>query len=198
MTRRFAIAALAAALAGSSGAEPLPPSVFGLELGRPLALPECAYRATRGGKNYDAITKFTCYEDKHELNGYGEPVRRVNFKPEESPVYIKWQRLFALEADGMLIGIDFLTPGVQAQEIVLAALRQKFGEPTTLAVRKAKTLQGAEFDSLSAVWALPALIVRLEGTTDRIDTGRVTIDTPAADALRQSWDKQREAPRRTL
>jgi hypothetical protein len=182
----FCIFLLLATVEQISAAE----AVFGLELGKPLNISECPYKSIPGTsqKLYDDLTpSMTCVEEPHALNGYGQPVRTVIFKPSEVPAFVKHWRLFALEADGNLIGIHFLTPGIDAQEITLQRLTEKYGPPTTLARHPVQNLSGAQFVAVDATWRSATVLVTFVGVSSKLTYGEVYIDLPAATALRDSW-----------
>jgi hypothetical protein len=57
-------------------------TVFGFELGKPLALQECESKTVANTKMYEPTPRMTCFEAAHTMNGYGIPVRRITFHSE--------------------------------------------------------------------------------------------------------------------
>jgi hypothetical protein len=182
------ILAITATVVAASAAGAADLTVFGVELGKPVNLPECPYKTAGGMKLYDVMPQSTCVHDPHALNGYGRPARELSFGRDEAPPIVKNWTAFLLEDDaGRVIGFHFLTSGVQTQAAVLSQLKEKYGAPTSVTPHTVRTAVGGPFESFDAKWSLPGLVVNFQGTTDRIDRGDVTIDLPEAAALRQQW-----------
>lgn len=162
--------------------------VFGIELGKSLELPECQFKLTGGKyKVYEVMPTTTCFEEPTNINGYGIPVRRVIFSQKEAPLIVKNWNIIVIEIDGKTEGIHFFTNGLVSQPIVINQLSEKFGKATTSLSRKVATSTSETLESLDAKWDLPGLKVTYWGTSGRIDRGEVYIDSPAASALRASW-----------
>lgn len=190
------IATLAILLAATSWSFGQSLVAFGFELGKPLDLPECPFKMSSGIKLYEIAPSNTCAEEAKPLNGYDQPVRRITFSQTEAPVIVKNWRAFPLEEDGNLIGLHFLTPGANAQQVVLDQFKEKYGPPTRVTSRQLQNAMGASFEAISAVWQLPLLRISFEGITGKIETGEVFIDTPPAVALREKWAKGRRTNER--
>lgn len=171
---------------------------FGFELGKPLDLPECPFKITSGIKLYEITPSKTCAEEAKPLNGYDQPVRQITFSQAETPVIVKNWRAFPLEEAGNLIGLHFLTPGANAQQVVLDQFEEKYGPPTRVTSRQVQNAMGASFGAISAVWELPLLRISFEGIARKIETGEIFIDTPQAVALREKWAKGRRTNERKL
>jgi hypothetical protein len=175
-------------------------SVFGFELGKPLALPECvvAMMGTRGIKMYESIGKATCVEDARTLDGYDRPMRRIVFGRNEAPTIVKNFRIYPLEEAGVVIGLHFLTAGVGVQSLVMEQLQEKFGPPTTKRLLPVQNLNGAVFDSMQAEWRVGNVAVTYVGAAGRMDVGEVFIDTPAAAEIRNLSIAGKRAKERKL
>ena len=167
-------------------------SMFGFTLGSPVHLPDCpvALIGTNGRKFYEPLVPQTCVQDAAPLTGYGVPVRRIVFTGPETPLVVKNWTLFALEIDGKLAGLHFITAGIDTQSLVLSQLVDKFGQPTSSTYTKVQNRAGAVYDTVVAEWHTPNHHVVFSGTLSRLDVGEVTIDLPAAHALRKSWRHQ--------
>lgn len=162
-------------------------TVFGFELGKPLNLPECTYQTVGRIKLYDTIPTKTCVHEATTINGYKQPVRRIIFSQEEAPTIVQNWAALALEVNGNLVGIEFFTPGVAAQDLVMDTLTKKYGKPDSAMMHNVQNSFGAGFSAVSATWDMPNIHVHFEGVTDRLDSGNVKIDLPIAAKLRESW-----------
>lgn len=138
-------------------------------------------------KRYEPLPQTTCFEDFRRVNTYGKPIRRVSFGRNEAPSWLRNFSLNLLEIDGLVQGIEFFTSGLSVESVVLDRLIEKFGKPTKQSVREVRNLSGGIFQTMTAIWMTDDLLVSFEGTTDRVDSGRVTIDRPPAQQLRKLW-----------
>lgn len=173
-------------------------TVFGFELGKPLNLPECQFKMVSTAKLYDQTPAKTCTEDPTKIDTYAQPVRRIIFSRAEAPDIVKNWQMIALEAGGNLIGLEFFTIGAATQNLVYQTLIQQYGQPTRKNQSTVGNGFGASAQAVSASWATQKINVTFDGILDRLDSGRVLIDTPEATALRQQWDNTDHRARRTL
>lgn len=173
-------------------------TVFGFELGKPLTLPECPFKMVGTAKLYDLTPAQTCTQAPIKINTYGQPVRRIIFSKAEAPDIVKNWQMIALEADGNLVGIEFFTIGAASQELVYQTLTQQYGSPTRKNVSTVGNGFGASAQAISASWVTKQIDVTFDGMLDRLDRGRVLIDTPEATTIRQQWDNADNSSRRTL
>lgn len=175
-------------------------AVFGVQLGAPLpsSVSECHFRSVGPAKLYDTMPAATCFEAAVQLTGYGRAVRRLVFAPAESPPIVKNWNLILLEANGLVIGVEFFTAGVDSQSTVFDALQAKYGKPSSQSSRPVQNLLGARFDAISACWRTPSLVVTFEGVGSRLTSGEVFVDLPEADVLRRSWGVAPAAQQRKL
>jgi hypothetical protein len=165
-------------------------TVFGFELGKPLALQECEFKTVANTKMYDPTPRTTCFQAAHTMNGYGIPVRRIIFSQQDAPKIVKNWNLIALEAHGVLIGLRFATYGAASQELTLEQLTQKYGKPSAVSQHAVQNELGAAFNAVLAKWDLRDLSVTFEGITHSVDFGEVRIDLPEAVQMRAEWAKQ--------
>lgn len=173
-------------------------TVFGFELGKPLNLPECQFKLSGTTKLYEPIPAQTCTQDPVKIDTYGQPVRRIVFSKAEAPDIVKNWQMIALEAGGNLIGLEFFTAGAVSQDLVYQTLAQQYGKPTRKNTSAVGNNFGASAQAISAAWASRQLNVTFDGILDRLDRGRVVIDTSEATVLRQQWDTNDNSARRTL
>jgi hypothetical protein len=175
-------------------------SVFGFSLGEKLAMPECPFDtqnkfyvddsrvAAFEGK---ALSKTTCFEHwDNALAGQPAGTERVGIKfPEgESPSIAAG--VSALLIDGRLESVSIDTAGLSNQDQVMAALKQKYGAPTSTNETKKQNSFGAVFNSHFAVWKFANLTVVFKGTTSHIDSGLVNIETKKGADYRSALSKQ--------
>jgi hypothetical protein len=167
-------------------------SIFGFELGKPLALADCPFRLSpiSQTKSYEVTTPTTCIKDAHTLNGYGQEVRKIKFSESDKPLIVKYGRAYPLEANGVLIGLHFLTQGLDLQDVALDQPTQKYGKPTTIKKAIVQNAMGATFESINASWRLKGVNVTFDGLAGQVDYGEVYIDLPQATELRSSWYKK--------
>lgn len=172
-------------------------AVFGIQLGEVLQSQECAFRVISEKKAYNYPQIDNCFEEPAKINGYAIPVRRYIFGERQAPAIVLFSNLILLEIDGRVEGIRFGTAGVAAQEPVMLALKQKYGEPTSIINSTVHTAAGAPIPRILAEWATPSLSIMFTSVTTASDRGEVFIDHPAATALRRSWrdaDSAKQTP----
>jgi hypothetical protein len=165
--------------------------VFGFELGRPLVLPECKYEPLYPGsktKRYDIVQPVTC--SKEDLTNYaGWPVRRVQFTSAETSSIAPYG-FTTLEKDGLLLGMEFGTRGIELQNYILRQLTEKFGKPTSLSTESVGNKFGARFEAVTAIWSGGAIDVSYFAAAGRLDEGHVIISLPEGTAIRAGWKAQ--------
>ena len=202
MKKLFAIFASAILSCAVAHAEPAI-TAFGIELGKPIGLPECKadgrFAKLIAEKQYDANQAATCLEATHrQMNDYYTTERKVTFGGDDAPTIVKWGRAYITEFDGAVQSIRFLTAGIEAQSLTLEALTSKYGKPLAIDSTPVKTAMGASFDSVSAMWETPLIRVSFLGTTGRIDTGSVFIELTEAAARRDAAAKSERGKRKQL
>lgn len=176
-------------------------TIFGFELGKPLTLPECPIESLisePGHKLYKTVVPVTCIQDAHPLDGYGQPVREITFSLKDCPLIVKNWRAFPLEEEGNLIGFHFLTTGIASQDVVMQQLQKKYGKPTSIKKNAVQNGFGATFETINAQWQTGKVTVTFHGTLDRLGTGEVFVDLPAAVKLRKSWEKSSHSSERKM
>ena len=173
-----------------------PTAIFGIELGKPLTLPECSYQIGGGMKLYDTVQQAKCKEDQRPDRAIGVTWTPVNFPADQAPVIAKWTYVNAYMLNGIVEGIEFPTAGVSSQYVVLTQLKQKFGAPSAVSTRSAQNAMGAAFSVIEAEWHTGAITVSFHGALDQFDKGRVEIcDKPLCDVRRaaaQATQSQRQ------
>jgi hypothetical protein len=194
-------AALVAASAAFASMAARAETVFGLEIGARLSLPECVAKVTAGRAYYEILQPTTCLEPAaSKVRDHGEGARYLIFAKSEWPQIAKSPVVIALLEDGNLVGIEFSTQGIQSQSLVMEALTAKFGPSDSDHAVTAQNALGAQFVAHVVDWKRGTLTIHFAGVEGgRLDLGRVDIDTPASLELRRQWAAQApEAKQRAL
>jgi len=97
--------------------------ILGFEIGKPISLPACQ----ENNGNYPIYVNSTCIQPPQKLNGYDKKIRRISLSSDESPSWLKFNRLFAFENNGTLLGVSFITTGYETQDAVINSLSYKLG-----------------------------------------------------------------------
>lgn len=173
-------------------------TVFGLALGQPVTLPECA-KGPPPLSQYADEQAVTCQEFFREY----QPPRpweehAIEFprsaRPEISSSSIIGTRIL----NGRLIGVEVDTSGLATQESVLKQLSAKFGGPGKVTKVPSQTLGGAKSDALIAEWQRPDVYVRYESGIFRIDRGKVFILDPVGKRAEDEYNAKKKAERTPL
>jgi hypothetical protein len=121
--------------AGAANAQDLP-SVFGLQLGAPVTLPECRRMEGMPGDApfYYLDQAVTCAELPRQLTK--SPFRdvEVHFPCDKTPEIsaVNLIGTYLSKDSDKVIGIEVATPGYAAVALVIAQLTAKFGKPTAV------------------------------------------------------------------
>lgn len=152
-------------------------TVFGIPLGQDFSLPECKKKSY----GYSIGTDQICFErisGKEKETGpiITESVM-VRFPITEAPAIVKGNVLLARVIDGKLEGLAFDTMGIRNADIVLAKLKEKFGEPKVVLPGTVKNRLGASFETYDVAWSVQNIVVLFKSVTGSLDSGLVHIDT---------------------
>lgn len=178
-----------------------PWTVFGMELGKPVALPTCKNKVLPGGlvlrSNYEDNPAVTCHEPDIQLSD--APWRRgsVDFPLAKIPLIVRGNTGNTLIVDGNLEGLQFDTLGHANTNAIITELTQKFGRPTSVS-RDVASPVGIPVPAVHAEWKLRGLYVSYRNIDDHIDYGELLIETPAMQALRKARDDERDKNRTQL
>jgi hypothetical protein len=163
-------------------------TVFGLEIGKPVQLPECEF-VMIGKEMRDYISPVhqrTCVTVMRNFYSNAH-ARTLFFSYADEPKIVDQSKNatnLILDQNGALIGLQFPTSGISSQSTVLDQLTTKYGKPTESQATHVQNQLGAQFDVLHALWNLPGITVLFHGALTKIDEGFVTIDSPEAAKLR--------------
>jgi hypothetical protein len=177
-------------------------SVFGMHLGEKFSIPECVH--LKKSNLYAENDSAPCYERigltwgkkaQHDSLLTNDTVT-IRFPFSQRPPIISGLKISAQIVDGNLESIGFNTMGLQTQDQTLSALKEKYGDPTSLTELKKQNNFGATFDSHFSVWKFEKFTVVFQGTTDRVDSGLVNIDTKkGADYRSALLKKSQDGPK---
>ena len=146
----------------------------------------CSFRVRQklvGGLTMYAPGAATCFErlgDQGKLRATA-PVEDdtilIRFAANEAPAVMSGGVATGLAVGGKLEGLTFNTRGTDAQAQVMDALKQTFGEPTSIAPKQVQNSLGETFDTVDATWGLPQVEIFFRAVTTRVDVGLLSVDT---------------------
>lgn len=177
------------------------PLVFGMELGKPVSLPTCARARLSDGtfstRVYERAPSRTCHEPDEQLRD--APWRRgaVTFPTGKSPLIMSGTSGYTLIVDGRLEGLDIDTLDHNNTDAIMRELTAKFGSPTSVLEDRA-IVAGISLPSMVASWRLPTMHVRYTNINDDLEVGRLLIETPAMQRLREEHERATEKARTPL
>lgn len=152
-------------------------TIFGIPLGQDFSLPECA-KASYG---YDIGTNQTCFERLFAREKQTGPIVtetvKIRFPIAKSPAIVNGGELIGRVIDGKLEGVGFNTMGIRNADIVLARLKEKYGEPEVFLPHVVKNRLGASFDVFDAAWSGQNIEVLFQSVSGSLDSGLVNVDT---------------------
>jgi hypothetical protein len=159
--------ALALMPAGISAAE-RQISLYGIELGKPFALPECPLEdqkdmcfQRRGGTAYDVAVPI----DR------GERTVTVYFASGELPSITANRFFMVMLSNGIVEEISIGTKGVSAGDVALGQLTAKFGAPGSLTKNVMQNGYGATYAKVNALWHIGGYWLSYDSAVERADQG---------------------------
>lgn len=185
----------------SAEANSADPTVFGIRLGEPLALPECSFSKKYGRLSYD----FPSFKEpppdcwKRGLIGTpGVPLKdddTVVIQFESLPYGFGYRDTSVKLIAGLVEEFRFSTEG-SAQQEVFDALVRKYGAPTSHDSEQLQNRMGASFASTTARWNFSNLSVLYLGLGSTVDKGILVISsTKATQQALDRAEKQKAAER---
>lgn len=198
----------------STGEEPGDTALFGVVLGKPIAMPECELEPRdlsvvgalnllprRYAMRHLREPRQACYTRiEPKLVGSSQPLGTepivVNYPPAELPRFLFEKRLRLALIDGKVESAGFYTHGHVVQRETLDALATKFGPPSRQRVETWQNDFGARIEILVAGWDRPrGTTIDFRGDGDGAH-GHVIARTAAGNqALRRQGERAREAQR---
>jgi hypothetical protein len=191
------IGVIAMAVAAATGA---PPSVFGLEFGKPLSIPVCRHQVLPGSTvsiTYESEPAVTCYEPDIQLRDAPWRCGEIDFPMAKSPIIMDGNSAYTLIIDGKLEGLEIETLNHNHTEAIARELAAKFGKPTSIEHDQAE-VEGIAVPSLVFTWRLRGLTVTYANIDDSMDYGQVLIETPAMERVRRERDASASKARTVL
>jgi hypothetical protein len=189
---------LAAALSSAASASDI--SIFGLELGKPFALPECG----SSGGTYLLEHRTVCYERMDYSPGKG-------IRLSQDTVHVGWPEskkpdllpdadasLRATIINGTLERLEFGTLGYESQQRDLAALTEKFGTPSAISKPILQNSFGATAQAIRAEWRVGDITVTYDSMTKFMGWGSVNIETAKSAANRKTIADNSHAAKQKL
>lgn len=180
-------------LATTATAAPSPSlDVVGLGLGSEYKFPQCSLHKLYGRnapKFYSTVPSGTScwkYETRGPEPGSAPPATYravLTLSGNRVPSGMRWQNIRVLVVEGRIAGVRIETSGLKVQNDILQRLTEKYGTPAEVVRTKLQNNMGATFEDITAVWVFDDLRVVLVGMANRIDTGVVSVLTPAAIAF---------------
>jgi hypothetical protein len=155
-----------------------PITFLSLPLGSPFTVSKCEERKT-GFAPSSPLTRI-CWRDMlYQTDRFD---REILLPDTTWPSGITRGTLRAKVVDGVLVKLEVRTQGLDAQDVFLAALKEKFGAPLTLTDVKMQNRFGATFLVHDALWKTEGVVVRFLGAYD-LDHGSIQVTTARYDAV---------------
>jgi hypothetical protein len=172
-------------------------SVFGINIGKPLDLPDCE----QDGKMDLLNIKSACVIGKNTIKkAWGTDDVSFAFPQEALPSYVKSlsMGLGAELIDGNVESIAFGTNGESVQDDVFSDLKKKFGKPTSFRKVPLQNRFNVKVIGLEARWHKNGIYVEFNGIEDSIDWGRVEISTDKYLKVYKDWEKLENSKKQAL
>lgn len=185
------------ALVAAASAQPELPTVFGVQLGTPITLPECErvkdrFPSSDGKKRpYAAVQSHTC----HLLSPNDATVGGIRFLPEELPLIVKADYAVTRVIDGNVESIGVSTLGFMHVDEIMRQLKEKFGQPTHTAIEP-KIFGSVSAPSLTAEWEKDTYRVEYHSFGGSYSEGSLRVETAIA-VVRNEQDDRMKAVKRT-
>ena len=195
---------LAACLsAGTANAQTLP-SVFGVQLGAPVTLPECQHLEdvpadSNGVPAYKMEQPVTCVQLPFELDWAALKEGTVVFTREQTPELSVANMIgvyFSKNSD-KVIAIQAATPGYEGAAYIIAQLTAKFGKPTSTD-EEGRIVGKISVLSKHVVWKRSGFKVDYQSVASSVRAGELLVSTDEYDRLASAGDAASAAKRTPL
>jgi hypothetical protein len=193
----FALALIAQAAAAA--AAPALPVVFGMQLGAPIDLPECArapekYPTPGQPSPYRTDQVRTCEMLPPPLT----PTKGgVWFDPAKIPEIVAGNIVGVTIEDGRLEAITAMTLGDSNAPAIVDKLTAKFGAPTNTSTETV-IVSRVPLTGQRIVWVRPGFVVEYDTASTELNRGHLTIETARAHQERVAREARRDAERTPL
>ena len=201
MARRHVSLLAAPLLLAAAAPDARPMAVFGVEIGQPIQIPECAHSRLSNGRvsefSYDLNPAETCRDPDIQLRD--APWRRgwIVFPSQRSPLILSGNMLAYFVLDGIVVGLRAETLDHNNTDAIMRELVGKFGRPTSFE-SDSEVLQGIPVPARTAVWRLGQLVVRYRNVDQDIRHGSLLVVTPRFEQLRVSREREQLQARTPL
>lgn len=190
---------LLSVIVSSTAAAAEPISIFGLQIGKPFAIPECPFKkVSKTLSSYEFFTTSVCFQRVRGVNG-SEAGKGINLA--DDYVDIVWPRGSEPEiaragsvslavVDGNIERVSFGTLGVVSQARDMKALTDKFGSPTSGGDSIAQNGYGVKVQVIRAEWKIDEVSIYYDSAASTFDSGSVRIlSAKGAAAIQAMLDK---------
>lgn len=189
--------------AGAANAQTLP-SVFGQQLGKPVALPECQHMegvpaGSDGVPAYEMEQPVTCVQQPYELRWAALREGTVVFTREQTPELSSDNTIgvyFSKDSD-KVIAIQAATPGYEGAAYIIAQLTAKFGKPTSTDEDR-RIVGKIPVLAKHVVWKRSGFTVDYQSVASSVRAGDLLVSTDEYDRLASEGDAARAAKRTPL
>lgn len=189
--------------AGAASAQTLP-SVFGLQLGAPVTLPECQHMegvpaGSNGVPAYEMAQPVTCVQQPYELGWAALRQGTVVFTREQTPELSAANMIGVYFSKGSdkVIAIEAATPGYEGAAYIIAQLTAKFGKPTS-ADEDRRIVGKVSVLAKHVVWKRNGFTVDYQSVASSVRAGELLVSTDEYDRLASAGDAAQNAKRTPL
>lgn len=191
-------------------------SAFGIEIGQPLALKECApnesyleYKSSlsqkKANRRFDkpylvyampeTAPCFQRYDNQFEVTPLAKELMTIRFPLSEKLEIAPLWEIQAFVINGSVELITSPTADFRFQNTVLETIERKFGKPAKLEAVPLQNGFGARFEGLRAVWHPSSTVTATYESYVSAKEGDLTIGTPAGIA---AYEARNGPPAATL
>lgn len=199
----------------AANAQQSPDTVFGLELGATLSIPECQLNKRTRVYTPEAGACFRRDQVRDQRGrlvdaegALGDERLKIYFAYDSRPTIVADFNIRGTVRAGKLTSIGTRTGGVRTQAQDLAQLEDKYGKPTRLQPQSLQNAMGAKYEGVIAEWERPSgTLVRLESpdmdlamlrTAGGPNVGTLSVLTAPIRAEQDAREKADEAKRTPL
>ena len=187
-----AFAALPMTATAQAQAPTSPITIFGMQLGEPISIPECPRRRRSDGTlsdiTYERSPPNVCFERDIQLRD--APWRRgaITFPTDRIPLIMSGASGFTIIINGRLEGVEIQTLGHAHADGIIRELTEKFGRPTSVEA-DSEIIHGITVPSTTAIWRRPQGLIEYRSVDGDLEHGYLRIMTATYAALRAAHQR---------